>query len=75
MSLSEEKLAELFSQFEPKDDDAVIQAKDFGTALRRLGASPSQADISKRISDQSLEHSATISLERAGKAGGKGLLD
>ena len=57
------KIAELFAQLEPKDDATVIQAKDYGTALRRLGASPSQAEISKRISDQSLDHSATVSLE------------
>ncbi|MDB3902351.1 hypothetical protein N9362_00175 [bacterium] len=60
---SDQKIAELFVQLEPKDDATVIQAKDYGTALRRLGASPSQADISKRISDQSLDHSATVSLE------------
>ena len=54
---------ELFKAFGPKEDDSLIYTQDFATVVRRLGASPSQADIADLMKKHGKDQSGTISRE------------
>ena len=59
----ENRTADMFTAFGPKDDKTLIYTQDFATVVRRLGASPSEADIAELMKKSGKDQSSTISRE------------